>query len=87
MRTPRLDSNHPRTMAASRKRFNFFDKTVVKPKASADAELLSGFKITCGTGGRGGLILGDADGFLTVADCNFESMFFQRNLTFVNRIQ
>jgi len=74
-------------MAASWKRFNFFDKTVVKPKASADAELLSGLKITCGTGGRGGLILGDADGFLTVADCNFESMFFQRNLTFVNRIQ
>jgi vacuolar protein sorting-associated protein 11 len=60
------------------KRFQFFDKELVKSEGSNEAhELFKKLDITACAGGRGSLIFGDAEGFLNVVDRDFKAEAWQ----------
>eukprot|EP00027_Filamoeba_sp_ATCC50430_P018912 CAMPEP_0168579026 /NCGR_PEP_ID=MMETSP0413-20121227/21645_1 /TAXON_ID=136452 /ORGANISM="Filamoeba nolandi, Strain NC-AS-23-1" /LENGTH=897 /DNA_ID=CAMNT_0008612909 /DNA_START=77 /DNA_END=2766 /DNA_ORIENTATION=- len=66
------------------RRFQFFDKELVKDEGSASLQKLL---INCSTSGRGRIILGDADGFLNIIERDFSNIIsFQAYERSVNQL-
>ena len=71
-------STRKRKMALQWRKFNFFDKDVVKdPESDQTLDRFKGMRITAWASGRGTLICGDADGNIHMADHSWNLSSFQ----------